>query len=251
MSPAPNMKKTPVAIRLAVVIGGLVLLAAAGYFFLIAPKKSEVKSLNKEIVQLHQQISDQTTQATQAAGLSKILVADYNKLQSAMPSEPNMIEVYQQLFALAKDTGIRFDSVTPETAVDASAFQVLPITVTFQGTFDELSDFLYRLQSLVLVDNHKLSTKGRLFTVDQVAFTEGLDGFPQLAATLQIDAYAFGHPVVSASNTGTSTTTSTTSTTSTPSTTTTSTPGASTTSIPTTTTSSSGGGTSAMGGSRS
>ena len=253
MSPAPNMKKTHVAIRLAVVIGGLILLAAAGYFFLIAPKKNEVKSLNKEIVQLHQQISDQTAQATQAAGLSKILVADYNKLQSAMPSEPNMIELYQQLFALAKDTGIRFDGVTPETAVDASAFQVLPITVTFQGTFDELSDFLYRLQSLVLVDNHKLSTKGRLFTVDQVAFTEGLDGFPQLAATLQIDAYAFGHPVVSASNTGTSTTTSTTSTstTSTPSTTTTSTPGASTTSIPTTTTSSSGWGTSAIGGSGS
>jgi len=245
MSPAPNMKKTPVAIRLAVVIGGLILLAVAGYFFLIAPKKNEVKSLNKEIVQLHQQISDQTAQATQAAGLSKILVADYNKLQSAMPSEPNMIELYQQLFALAKDTGIRFDGITPETAVDASAFQVLPITVTFQGTFDELSDFLYRLQSLVLVDNHKLSTKGRLFTVDQVAFTEGLNGFPQLAATLQIDAYAFGHPVVSASNTGTSTTTSTTSTS------TTSTPGASTTSIPTTTTSSSGGGTSAIGGSGS
>jgi Tfp pilus assembly protein PilO len=250
MSPAPNMKKTPVAIRLAVVIGGLILLAAAGYFLLIAPKKNEVKSLDKQIVQLNQQISDQTAQATQAAGLSKILVADFNKLQSAMPSEPNMIELYQQLFALAKDTGIRFDGVTPETPVDASAFQVLPITVTFQGTFDELSDFLYRLQSLVLVDNHKLSTKGRLFTVDQVAFTEGLDGFPQLAATLQIDAYAFGHPIVSA-NTGTSTTTGTTSTSTTSTSSTTTTPGASTTSIPTTTTSSSGGGTSAIGGSGS
>ena len=245
MSPVPRLKKTPVAIRLAVVLGGLVVLAAAGYFFLIAPKKSETKSLTQEIAQLNQQIEEQQTQATQAAGLSRILVANYNKLQSAMPNEAKMDEIYMQLYSLANDTGIRFDGITPGTVIDTSAYQVIPLTVTFQGTFDELSDFLYRLQSLVLVDNHKLSTKGRLFTVDQVAFTEGLDGFPQLAATLQIDAYAFGHPVVSASNTGTSTTTSTTSTS------TTSTPSTTTTSTPTTTTSSSGGGTSAIGGSGS
>jgi type IV pilus assembly protein PilO len=168
MSPALKKRKTPVAIRIAVVVGGLILLAAAGYFFLVAPKKSETKSLTQEIATLNQKKTEQITQATQAAGLSKILVADYNKLQSAMPNEAKMDEIYLQLYALANDTGIRFDSLLPGTAVDASAYQALPLAVTFQGTFDQLSDFLYRLQSLVLVDNHKLSAKGRLFTVDQV-----------------------------------------------------------------------------------
>ena len=231
MSPARNSKKTPVAIRLAVVVGGLVLLAAAGYFFLIVPKKNEAKSLSQEVVQLNQQINDQRAQATQAAGLSKILVADYNKLQSAMPNEPKMDELYLQLYSLANDTGIRFDSLQPGTVVDASAYQVLPLIVSFQGSFDELSDFLYRLQSLVLVDNHKLSANGRLFTVDQVAFAEGEKGFPQIKATLNIDAYAFGHPVVTAANAATSTnpTTGTTST-STTGTTTSSSSGGTTTS---------------------
>lgn len=81
--------------------------------------------------------------------------------------------------------------------------------MTFQGSFDELSDFLYRLQSLVLVDNHKLSAMGRLFTVDQVSFTEGEEGFPQIKAALNISAYAFGHPVVTAANTATSPTSTT------------------------------------------
>jgi type IV pilus assembly protein PilO len=215
MSPAPNLKKTPVAIKLAAVVGGLILLAAAGYFFLVAPKKNEAKSLNTTIAELTQKISDQRTQATQAAGLSKILVADYNKLQTAMPGDAKMDELYLQLYALAKDTGIRFDSLQPGLAADASAYQVLPITVTFQGSFDKLSDFLYRLQSLVLVDNHSLSARGRLFTVDQVTFAEGEKGFPQIAATLQIDAYAFGHPVVAAGSTASATGSSTTSTTST------------------------------------
>ena len=200
MSPAPNRKPTPVAIRLAVVLGGLILLAVAGYFFLIAPKKNEAKSLTQQTAQLNQQISEQRAQATQAAGLSKILVADYNRLQAAMPDEANMDEIYQQLGALAADTGIRFDNYQPGTVADASAYQVLPVTVTFQGSFAELSDFLYRLQSLVLVDNHKLSASGRLFTVDQVSFAEGANGFPQIAATLQISAYTYGHPIVTAAS---------------------------------------------------
>jgi Tfp pilus assembly protein PilO len=217
-----NIKKTPVAIRLAVVLGGLILLAAAGYFILIAPKKSEAKSLTQQIAQLDQQISEQQAQATQAAGLSKILVADFNKLQSAMPDQAKMDEIYQQLGALAKDTGIRFDSYLPGVVIDSTAYQVLPVTVTFQGSFDQLSDFLYRLQSLVLVDNHNLSAKGRLFTVDQVSFAEGENGFPKIAATLQIAAYTFGHPVVTAASSAASTTSTDTTTTSTTDTTTTS-----------------------------
>jgi type IV pilus assembly protein PilO len=209
MSPAPKRKATPVAIRLAVVVGGLILLALAGYFFLVAPKKNEAKSLTQQTAQLDQQISAQRAQATQAAGLSKILVADYNRLQAAMPNQANMDEIYQQLGALAGDTGIRFDNYQPGTVVDASSYQVLPVTVTFQGSFAELSDYLYRLQSLVLVDNHKLSARGRLFTVDQVSFAEGAGGFPQIAATLQIDAYAYGHPVVTAANAAASATSTT------------------------------------------
>jgi len=232
MSPAPRMKKaSSVAVRLAVVLGGLILLAAAGYFLLVAPKKNEAKSLNQQIVQLDQQISEQKAQATQAAGLSKILVADYNKLQSAMPNEAKMDELYLQLYTIAKDTGVEFNSLQPGTVVAASAYQVLPLAVTFQGSFAQLSDFLYRLQSLVLVDNHKLSAKGRLFTVDQVSFAEGDKGFPQLRATLEIDAFVYGPPGGAATSTTASTTPATGATTvSTTGTTTTSSSGGSTTS---------------------
>jgi len=212
MSPAPASKKTPVAIRLAVVLAGLIVLAAAGYFLLVGPKKSQASSLSREITQLDQQIRDARTQATQAAGLSKILVADYNRLQTAMPSKPEVDELSLQLYSVAQATGIRFDSITPGTTVfDASTYQGIPVTLIFQGSFYDLSDFLYRLQSLVLVENRKLSAKGRLFTVDEVSFAEGENGFPQIAATLQVDAYVFGHPAATASSASTSTTSTTTS----------------------------------------
>ncbi len=222
MSPAPALKKkTPVAIKLAVVLAGLLVLALAGYFLVILPKKHEVKSLSQQITQLDQQISDARVQATQAAGLSKILVANYYKLQTAMPSDPEVAELSLQLYSVAQATGIQFDQIQPGTVVDATAYQVIPITLIFQGSFYDLSDFLYRLQALVLVENHKLSAKGRLFTVDQVSLAEGDNGFPQIKATLAVDAYIFGHPVATASST-TPAAPTTTSTSTSPTTTTTS-----------------------------
>ncbi|MBE3087935.1 MAG: type 4a pilus biogenesis protein PilO, partial [Chloroflexi bacterium] len=145
MSPASTLKKTPVAIRLAVVVGGLVVLAAAGYFLLVGPKKKEADKISTDITNYEQQIAAARSQATLAAGLSKILVADFNKLQTAMPGTAKMDEIYMQLYALAKATGIRFDNLQPGKPIDTSAYQVLPLTLVFQGSFTDLSDFLYRL----------------------------------------------------------------------------------------------------------
>ena len=232
MSPAPALKNTPVAIKLALVLAGLIVLAAAGYFLLVAPQKSKSNSLSQEITLLNKQIQEASGQAKQAAGLSKILVANLSKLQTAMPDDPKVDELSLQLYSVAKATGIRFDSYQPGAVVDTGAYQVIPITLVFQGSFYDLSDFLYRLQSLVLVENHKLNARGRLFTVDQVSFAEGEDGFPKIAATLQIDAYVFGHPVASATsaaasseNSGTTTTSTTTTSSSSEGTTTTSSTG--------------------------
>jgi Tfp pilus assembly protein PilO len=218
MSPAP-VKKTPTLIRLAAVIGGLVVLAVGGYFILVQPLKSKASSLTKEIAAKTQEISDRKSQSQQAAGLSKILVADSFKLTTAMPDELQEPELYLQLDAIARDAGVSFDSITPSGVIDASVYQVKPYALSFEGNFLHLSDFLRRLQSLVLVENHKLVARGRLFTIDQVSFTEGPLGFPSITAKVQINAYVYGHPVAvagaGAGATAGGTTTSTTSTTST------------------------------------
>jgi Tfp pilus assembly protein PilO len=224
MSPVPTIKKTPVAIKIAIVLGALAVLAAAGYFILVQPKKSEARSLSKEIDDKTQQINARRAQAQQAAGLSKILVADYFKLTTAMPDETQVAEIHLQIDAIARATGVAYEGITPGDVVDASTYQVLPFDLTFEGSFYDLSDFLRRVRSLVLVQNHKLIAKGRLFTVDQVGFAEGDKGFPDIKATLEVNAFVFGHPVTVAGTGGTATTTtpggetgtSTTSTTTTP-----------------------------------
>jgi type IV pilus assembly protein PilO len=139
-----------------------------------------------------------------------------------MPAKTDMPDVLLELSQLARDTGIRFDSISPQPAVSMGSYTVLPISVTFNGTFYDLADLLYRLRSLVTVHAGRLDATGRLFSVDTLAFGESPLKFPRIQATLLIDAYVYGAaPAGSSSSPATPTTsTSTTETTTTGTTTT-------------------------------
>jgi type IV pilus assembly protein PilO len=200
---SPTLRKAPLAVKLVVVVIGLVVLAVAGYFLLIQPKKNEAKNLSSEIAAIDTQIQESNAQAQRAAGLSKIRVADYFKLETAMPSNPKVDELDLQINALARDTGISFDSITPGSASAATNYEVLPLTLVFEGNFYDLSDFIRRLQSLVLVDNGRLNASGRLFTIDQIEFAQGSKGFPQITATIHVDGYSFGVTAATSSAAGT------------------------------------------------
>jgi hypothetical protein len=133
-----------------------------------------------------------------------------------MPDRTDMPDLLLELSQLARDTGIRFDSISPQAIAPIGSYTVLPISVTFQGNFYNLADFLYRLRSLVSVHAGTLDATGRLFSVDTLTFNESTLKFPQIQATLVIDAFVYGSGVAPVPAPTTTTTTSTTSTTTEP-----------------------------------
>src|SRR5439155_5023169 len=133
------------------------------------------------------------------------------------------------LSPLAPDPGIRIDSIPPQQGAAIGRYQALPIAVTFNGNFYNLADFLSRPRSLVSVQGGRLDATGRLFSVDTLTFNESPLHFPQIQASLVIDAFVYGSgappplvaPPPAATTTTTTSTTDTTSTTTTAATTTT------------------------------
>ena len=80
----------------------------------------------------------------------------------------------------------------PGGATPDAGFQIVPIDLVFQGDFYDLADFLYRTRTLVGVRDGELDARGRLFNVERIEFSEGADRFPNIRASVRLEAYVYG-----------------------------------------------------------
>lgn len=210
----------------ALVAGVLLLVVLLGYFAVIAPKRSTAADLKKQTAAVQAQIDQNKSSAFKKA-LPAVRAATVFNLTQAMPSQLDTPDLILQLNQLAEDSGISFDQIQPGATgasttdvVTTDPFAAEPIQVQFTGSFYNLLAFLQRLRNLVRVENGNLFTAGRLFDVTDVTFAEGAKGWPQVQATLNIDAFVPQTPAAATTTPGatdtTSTTTGATTTTSTP-----------------------------------
>jgi type IV pilus assembly protein PilO len=204
-----------------IIVGAVLVVGLAGWFLLIRPQGAKVTDLKTQAAEVQAKIDAYRQQVAAARAVPKIEVADVYRLAKAMPDRADMPDLVLELSQLARDTGIRFDSITPQQITPIGSYMVLPISVTFQGNFYNVADFLYRLRSLVSVHAGRLDATGRLFSVDTLTFNESTLKFPQIQATLVIDAFVYGAgapapaPVPATPTTTATTTTTATSTTTT------------------------------------
>ncbi|HEV3480673.1 MAG TPA: type 4a pilus biogenesis protein PilO [Gaiellaceae bacterium] len=186
------MKGLPKPAAIALVVVGLLVVALAGYLLLISPQRSKSADLAKEAEAIDVQIQALRTANARVRNVEPIRVADLFRVSKAMPTTDDMPSILLELNRIARETGIRFESITPQDPADAGGYQRRPIDLVFDGNFYELSDFLYRVRSLVRVRGGKLEATGRLFTVNSLNFTESERDFPHIKATLNISAYVYG-----------------------------------------------------------
>ena len=173
----------------------LLLYGGVGYMLLVSPKKGEAARLDEEIAATNVELMAARAATDAQEDTQPIAVADIFRLATAMPSAPDMPGILLELSRIAEETGVRFKSITPQSSAALGEFQVVPIEVAFDGSFYALSDFLFRLRTLVSVRRGELHASGRLFSVGRVEFSESDRGFPLLAASLSLKAYVYGTDV--------------------------------------------------------
>jgi type IV pilus assembly protein PilO len=182
-------RQVPAAV---LVLPALLVVALAGYFFLVKPKQDEAGRLDGEIAELETTLevalaAQQEPQADESA----IKVADLFRVTKAMPDEDDMPGIILELNSVAAASGIDFVSISPQAASVRTSYSALPINLTFEGNYYDLTDFLFRLRNLVSVRDGKLEADGRLFTLDSLTLEEGSAGFPLIAASLTLTAYVY------------------------------------------------------------
>ena len=188
------MTRPSQSMQLVLVVVALVAAAAGAYLFVIGPKRASTADLAQQVALTQTQIDAARVRAAAPTAPIQAAVdaAELFRLTKAMPDRAEMAQVILGLNQIATDTGIALESITPGAPETGSGYQVLPIALTFEGDFYNLSDFLFRLRNLVAVRDGKLSADGRLFNVSTISFGAATAGFPQLAANVTVDAYVFG-----------------------------------------------------------
>ncbi|HEV8603394.1 MAG TPA: type 4a pilus biogenesis protein PilO [Gaiellaceae bacterium] len=186
------MRRRPSAAVIAGIVAGLLAFALVGYFLLVSPQRKKAADAKSQIVATQQQIDQYRALAAQARATPPIRIADLFRLTKAMPDDVDMAGLVLELSRVARESGIVFDSITPQGTATLSGYSGIPISLEFDGNYYELSDFLFRLRNLVRVRSGRLDAQGRLFVVDSISFSESEHSFPRINASLVVHAFVYG-----------------------------------------------------------
>ena len=182
---------------IALIIGGDLLLLLLGWYLLVSPQRQAAASIGKATQAATAQITDAQNQAQLAAHpvipkQPEIKTAGLYELAKAMPSVTDMPDMLLELDQVARASGVSVISISPgpPVIVPGEPWSTVTIQLAFSGNYYSLTDLLYRLRTLVSVNDGALATSGRLFTVDSI--TLGTAGGSTLSATVSVDASIYG-----------------------------------------------------------
>lgn len=167
-------------------------LVAAIWFLGVSTQNSKSTKLDSAIAAEQTQIATRRAELATPSAQVHVRASDLYRLTKAMPDQTDMAGIILALNRLAKSHGLSFDGILPSTPVAQTGYTVQPVSVTVQGRFSAVSGFLHDLRTLVDVRKRQLKATGRLFSVDQFSLGQPDKlSFPDVKATLTIDAFTF------------------------------------------------------------
>jgi Tfp pilus assembly protein PilO len=175
------------------VIGiAILVLAGVAYMVMIRPKRAEAGRLDEQIAEMQTKVTAARLASRPQQQATAIKVADVFEVSKAMPDTSDMPGIILDLNSVAEASGINFVSIQPSAPTPKTGYTALGITLSFEGNYFDLTDFLFRLRNLVTVRDGRLSSSGRLFTLDTLSMKESDKGFPEIHADLTVSAYVYG-----------------------------------------------------------
>jgi type IV pilus assembly protein PilO len=168
---------------------GIVLLVVIYYFLLLSPLLQRLdeqaqarENKQAQLEQVQQQVNELEDVRRQSPDIERQLL----ELSKRIPAQPQVPTFVVQVQEIAGTSGVTQLSVDPEASTSPEGggdYRVVPVTMRFNGTYDEMQDFLLRTRNLA-----------RLVTVTNVDYTgaggEGTTLNPSVETSLDVEIQA-------------------------------------------------------------
>ena len=127
------------------VIGvAILILAGVAYMVVIRPKRAEAGRLDEQIAEMQMKVTAAQLASRPQQQATAIKVADVFEVSKAMPDTDDMPGIILDLNSVAEATGIKFVSIQPSAATPKTGYSAIGITLSFEGNYFDLTDFLFR-----------------------------------------------------------------------------------------------------------
>ena len=204
----------------------VVVLAIVFWLLLLGPKREEAAKLGDEIATVESSLAQHRAEVATAEEARASFATDYQKLVvlgKAVPGSSETPSLLVQVSGIAERTGVEFKDIElssaggggeassapttaaggqPVSATEATAsllplgasvgpagLAAMPYTLTFNGSFFKVADFIERLDALVKTPREEVVVDGRLLTIDGFSLAAGPNGFPSLTASFAVTSY--------------------------------------------------------------
>jgi Tfp pilus assembly protein PilO len=210
------------------IVGVVVLVVLAGVFWtqLLSPKRDEVKKLDAQVEQVKTSLAQHESEIVEAEAARKEFPVDYQRLVvvgKAVPGDDETASLLVQMNRIADSAGGTFSNIKlsassggeeaaapvagageqPASPTEVAAsllplgatvgtagLAVMPYTVTFDGDFFQVADFIKGLDSLVKTKGSSVVVDGRLVTIDGFSLASAPNsGFPALQGSFALTTY--------------------------------------------------------------
>ena len=175
---------------------GLVVFAALIWFLVLSPIRSDIADTKAEIEDQQEELmlaNSQLARAKETQQQGKANQARLMELAKMMPESEEIPSLLLQLQDLADQSGILFVAISPGTTEesDQADYRILPLDLEFEGTFFDISDFIYRTEKMV-------AGPGRLLAIKNLELSVAGEGemagnvSPSLGVTMTMYAFLAG-----------------------------------------------------------
>jgi Tfp pilus assembly protein PilO len=207
----------------------LAALAIAFWMLLLSPKRDEAAQLGEQVERVESSLAQHRAEVASAEAARRQFPVDYQKLVvlgKAVPANDETASLLVQVDGIARHARVQFKDLqlesssgsaeaapppstagAPISATEASAsllplgatvgpagLAAMPYTLTFEGSFFQIADFIEGLDAMVKTQNEKVAVSGRLITIGSFTLSSGegdSKGGPStaLVATFKVMTY--------------------------------------------------------------
>ena len=168
-----------------------VVVAGGGFLLVLQPQRSKLSATNAKITAAQAQFAALHQSPAKAPSIP---ASDLFSLSRAMPEIDDIPGVVVDLAQLAKANRLQLVSVRPAPRVQLpSGSSAVPITVTLNGNWKDLSAFLKAVRLRVTLAGDRPVVGGRVYNVDNIQIQTGTEHY-ELEAVLAMDAFDYGAP---------------------------------------------------------